>query len=92
MILRSGMVHRRSWRADGADERELSVASDALGVGTVEWQAGEELGGHAPALAHVVAPARRTRTSRLRLAQLAEQVAVAPHPLEATTGREPTRP
>ena len=60
------------------------MAADALGVGTVEWQAGEELGGHATALARVVAAARCARAGRLRFTQLAEQVAVAPDALEAT--------
>ena len=55
----------------------------ALGVGTVERQAGEELGRHAAALARVVAAAGCARTGRLRLAELEEQVAVAPDAREA---------
>ena len=57
-----GVVGR--WGRDGhadAGEQRLAVAVDALGVGPVERQAGEELGGHAPALAGVVAAAATRR-------------------------------
>ena len=43
----------------------LAVALHALGVGPVEGQAGEELGGHAAALAGVVAAARGAGAGRL---------------------------
>jgi hypothetical protein len=64
------------WSIDGRGaeltpaERQLAFAADALGVGAVERQPGEELGGHAAALAGVVAAARRAGAGRLRLAQL----------------------
>ena len=55
--LRPGVVHRRPRRGDGTDEGQFAVAADAFGIGTVERQTGEELGGHAAALAGVVAAA-----------------------------------
>lgn len=52
------MVHRRL-RPDGDrdGERGFAVPGDAFGIGAVEWQSSKELGGHASALAGVVAAA-----------------------------------
>ncbi len=82
----------RVWSIDGfgvdatvdGRQRVLAFAADALRVRAVERQAGEELGGHAPALAGVVGTARGARPGGLRLAQRAEQLAVLPHLGEAT--------
>ena len=61
----------------------LAVAEHALGVGAVERQPGEELRRHAAAPARVVVPARRARAAALRLAQLGEQLGLAPDLREA---------
>ena len=57
-----GVVDRGAWDSGGVDGRETLEAAtvDALGIGPVEGQTGEELGRHAPALAGVVAPTART--------------------------------
>ena len=76
----------REWSAAGrgADPAATPASSGspwpvhALGVGTVERQAGEELRRHAAALARVVAPARRARPGGLRPSQLLEQLALPP--------------
>ena len=62
----------------------FAVAADALRVGAVEGQAGEELRRHAPALAGVERAAAGARSCRLRFAQRGEQVALLPHGAEAT--------
>ena len=69
----------------GADRSEglVGVAVDAVGVGAVEGQAGEELGGHASALAGVVGAAGRARAGAGGLAELGEQLGLAPHVREA---------
>ena len=64
-------------------QRRLAVALDALGVGAVERQAGEELGRHAAAAAGVEVRALRAGAAGLRAAQVGEQLGVLPHPLEA---------
>src|SRR5262249_42292820 len=48
------------------------------GIGTVERHASEELGGHAPALADVVAATARTGAGGVRRTQRGEQLAAAP--------------
>src|SRR4051812_5196094 len=73
--------HRRA--RSRAHERELAVPLDALGVGAVERQPGEELGGHAPTLARVVRAARSARACGLRFPQREEQVRAAPDVREA---------
>ena len=45
----------RSW--SGFGEGTLSITADAFRVGAVEWEAGEELGGHATSAADVVGTA-----------------------------------
>ncbi len=55
------------------------MAPHALGVRAVERHPGEELGGHAPTLAGVVAPATGARSGGGWLAQLVEEGAVPPH-------------
>ena len=49
------------FRELAAREGHFAVAGHAFGVGAIQRQAGEELGGHAPALAGVVRAARRAR-------------------------------
>ena len=61
-------------------QRRLAVALDALGVGPVERQAGEELGRHAAAAAGVEVRALRAGAAGLRAAQLGEQLATAATP------------
>ena len=78
MGLEWSIIGRGASTGRDGEQRSLAVAAHALGVGAVEWQAGEELGRHAAALAGVVAAARRAGTGRLRLAQLGEQFAVLP--------------
>src|SRR4051794_13027818 len=71
---------RRGCRTGGHPrEGSLSVAEDALWVGAVERETGEELRRHAAALASVVGPAAGARPRRRRLAKLEEQRALAPH-------------
>ncbi len=54
------------------------MAEDALGVGPVERQAGEELRRHAPAAAGAIGAARIARPTRRRPAEPGEEVAPAP--------------
>src|SRR5215207_7837346 len=61
----------------------LPVADHALGVGAVEREAGEELGGHAAAAAGVVRAAGSAGAGGLRFAQRAEQLGAAPDTGEA---------
>ncbi len=63
-------------------QRRLAVALHALGVGSVQREAGEELGRHAAPAAGVEVGALRARPARLRAAQVGEQLAVLPDPLE----------
>ena len=69
----------RPWSAPPSDcgrrsiqrrQRRLAVAVHAFGVGAVEGQAGEELGGHAAAAAGVERAARCAGAGTLRLPQL----------------------
>src|SRR5215467_1246025 len=79
LLLGSARVVDTRLRLDPlALQRRSAVALNAFGVGPVERQAGEELGGHAAAAAAVVVPATATRTRRLRFAQFAEQRRVLP--------------
>ena len=64
-------------------QRRLAVPVHALGVRSVERQAGEELGRHAAALAGVVGAAGRAGPGALRLAQRGEQRRLAPDGGEA---------
>src|SRR5436190_22929151 len=75
--------NRRGTRPGGSEQGRLAVTVDALRVGSVERDAGEELRRHATALACVVGPARRTRSGRTGLAQLGEQCRLPPHRGEA---------
>src|SRR6516225_8710798 len=59
--------------------RPLAMPLDALRVGTVQRQPGEELGRHAPAAARVVGRARPAGAPGLRPAQAAEQLRVPPY-------------
>ena len=59
-------------------EQTLAVAEHALGVGAGERQPGEELRRHAAAAALVEQSAARARAGVLGLAQLAEQLGLAP--------------
>src|SRR5689334_10129093 len=59
------------------------MAPDALGVGAVQRQAGEELRGHASAAAGAECAAGLARAAGLRLAQAGEQIRLPPYPGEA---------
>ena len=78
-------VHRRLRDRGVAPlgEEPLAVAEHAFGVGAGQRQPREELRRHAPPAAFVEQPAARARAGVLRLAQLAEQLGLAPHALEA---------
>src|SRR5207342_3117080 len=69
-------------------QRRLAVPLYALGVGTVQRQPGEELGGHAAAPAGVEELARRAGAASLRRPQLGEQSGPQPDVLEPTVGEE----
>src|SRR5690349_1044549 len=64
-------------------ERPLAVSLDALRVGAVQRQPGEELGRHAPAAARVVGRTRPAGAPGLRPAQPGEQLGIPPHRGEA---------
>src|SRR6185437_877664 len=73
----------RRHRAGG--QGPLAVPLDAFRVGAVQWQAGEELRGHAAAAARVIRRAGLAGPAGLRLAQPGEQLGVLPYV------REPAR-
>src|SRR6185436_14729705 len=77
----TGVIEGGAWGEvdPHAAERGVGVAVNALGIGAVERQPGEELRCHAPALACIVAAAAGARTSGLRSAKFDEQFAVLPH-------------
>src|SRR6266567_582457 len=73
------MVTERARRGPGdRGERALAVTLDALRVGAVERQPGEELGRHAPAAARVVGRTRLAGAPGLRPAQVSEELRFSP--------------
>src|SRR6056297_3351183 len=74
----------------GGEHGGFAVTADALGVGPVERDPDEELGGHAAALAGVVGPARGAGAGRLRLAQFGEELALLPDAGEDPVGTDRT--
>src|SRR6478609_8941174 len=82
--LATRMVNRgfRCGRVAAPRERGFAVAERALGVRTIERQAGEELGRHAAAAAGVEEPTAGARAAGLRIAQLQEQLRVSPYARE----------
>src|SRR5689334_5143942 len=64
-------------------QRRLPMAPDALGVGAVQRQAGEELRGHASAAAGIECSAGLARAAGLWPAQAGEQLRLPPYPGEA---------
>src|SRR6266568_8455180 len=78
------MITERTRRGPGdRGERGLAVALDALRVGAVERQPGEELGRHAPAAAGVVGRTRLAGAPGLRPAQPGEELRLPPDRGEA---------
>src|ERR1700761_5256647 len=79
------MIAERSGHGSpsGDRERTLAVPLDALRVGAVQRQPGEELRRHAPAAARVVGRTRLAGPPGLRLAQSGEQLGIPPHRGEA---------
>src|SRR6266487_3589942 len=75
------MIAERSGHGGPGDgrERALAVPLDALRVGAVQRQPGEELGRHAPAAARVVGRTRLAGAPGLRPAQPGEQLGIPPH-------------
>ena len=73
----------RGGRGAGGGQRRLPVSPDALGIGAVQRQPGEELRGHAPAAAGAERRAGLACAAGLRAAQPGEQLRLPPHPGEA---------
>src|SRR5690606_40458220 len=71
-----------------AAECFLAEAANALRVRPVQGQAGEELGGHAAALAAVEEGAAGAGAAGLRVAQVGEQLGLAPDAGEAAGGAD----
>ena len=67
-------------------QRGGTVAEDALGVGSGERQAGEELGRHAATPTGIELPARRAGAGALGLAKPPEQLRLTPDANEPTGG------
>src|SRR5215469_16658100 len=85
------VVRRGLWRRyRDSGQRRRAVALDALRVGAVERQAGEELRRHAAAAAGVVEPAGAARSPGVGRAQRGEQRRGLPDRLE--TARVPHVP
>ena len=90
---RVGMIEsgRGAGCVGGVDEW-FTVAQDALGVGSIQGDAGKELGGHAASLAGIEMATRCASPGRLRLAKLGEEFAVLPNSREATLIADTARP
>src|SRR5580698_5774939 len=77
------MAERRVRAPVERGQSGLAVSVHALGVRAVERQAGEELGGHAAALARIEGATGCTRSRTLWFTQRREQRRISPHGREA---------
>ena len=75
----------------GVDEW-FTVAQDALGIWSIQGDAGKELGCHAASLAGIEMATRCASPGRLRFAKLGEEFAVLPHLLKSTFVADTARP
>src|ERR1035441_9064151 len=82
------MIARGTWLVAFGSQGRCAVTLDALRVGAVHRQTGEELGRHAAAAAAVVVPTTLAGPRRLRLAQFPKQRSIIPDLVKTAVGQD----